>query len=373
MEGSLTLMTTSTATETANPKSNIPRNILFSILVPVLNVLLHWVIFIVLRDNEMNPILHALLAILWGVGGIYLIYWSLNWVVEQYSDLWRRRIQPYLFVGPAFLLLGWLLLIPTIRTLYMSFLDASSTKFVGLANYAAIFTNRLLLTALRNNLLWVLFGATTCIVFGLIIAVLADRSSFERIATAIIFLPMAISFVAAGVIWKFIYYYQPRDEQVGLLNAIVVALGGEPQAWTSMTQPWNNLFLIVILIWMQTGFAMVIFSAALKGVPEDMLEAARMDGAGEFKIFFRIIIPFIATTILSVTTTIIVFTLKIFDVVMIMTGGQYDTEVVATQFYRQFFMYRNFGYGSTLAIVLLIAVIPVIVFNLRQMRKQGGF
>lgn len=373
MEGARVKMTTSTTLVKVKPKSNIPRNILLTIVIPVLNILIHSAIFIFLRDSDMNPIVHALLAIIWGVGGIYLIYWSLNWVVEQYTDVWRRRIQPYLFVGPALLLLTWLLLIPTLRTLYMSFLDASSTKFVGLANYAAIFTNRLLLTALRNNLMWVAFGATACIVLGLLIAVLADRSSFERIAKAIIFLPMAISFVAAGVIWKFIYYYQPGNEQVGLLNAIVVAFGGEAQAWTSMAQPWNNLFLIVILIWMQTGFAMVIFSAALKGVPEDMLEAARMDGAGEIKIFFRIIIPFIATTILSVTTTIIVFTLKIFDVVMIMTGGQYDTEVVATQFYRQFFMYRNFGYGSTLAIVLLIAVIPVIVFNLRQMRKQGGF
>lgn len=138
-----------------------------------------------------------------------------------------------------------------------------------------------------------------------------------------------------------------------------------------MLQPWNNLFLVAILIWMQTGFAMVLFSAALKGVPEDMLEAARIDGAGEIRIFRSIIIPAISGTILSVSTTIVVFTLKIFDVVMVMTGGQYDTEVVATQFYRQFFMYRNAGYGSTLAIVLLIAVIPVIIINLRQFRKQG--
>ncbi|TVY04389.1 carbohydrate ABC transporter permease [Cohnella terricola] len=366
-------MTTSTATPAEKTKTNTSLNALLSILALAFNIGLNGLIFVFLRDSDMNPVIHAILAILWGVGGVYFIYWSLNWVVERYSDAWRRRIQPYLFVGPAFLLLGWLLLIPTVRTLYMSFLDAGSEKFVGFANYAAIFTNRLLLTALRNNLLWVAFGATASIVLGLLIAVLADRSSFERLAKAIIFLPMAISFVAAGVIWKFIYYYQPGDEQVGLLNAIVTAFGGEPQAWTSMMQPWNNLFLIVILVWMQTGFAMVIFSAALKGVPEDMLEAARMDGAGEFRIFFKIIVPFISTTILSVTTTIIVFTLKIFDVVMIMTGGQYDTEVVATQFYRQFFMYRNFGYGSTLAIVLLIAVIPVIVFNLRQMRKQGGF
>ncbi|KIL35191.1 ABC transporter [Cohnella kolymensis] len=354
-------------------KQSTVLKILFSILVPAINVAGHTGIFIFLRDSELNSIVYAVLAILWGVFGVYFMYWSLNWVVELYSDVWRRRIQPFLFVGPAFLLLSWLLLIPTVRTLIMSFQNAASTEFVGFANYAAVFTDRLLITALRNNLLWVVFGATACIVLGLLIAVLADRSSFERTAKVIIFLPMAISFVAAGVIWKFIYYYQPGDEQVGLLNAIVVALGGEPQAWTSMTQPWNNLFLIAILIWMQTGFAMVIFSAALKGVPDDILEAARVDGAGEIRIFFRIIIPFIMTTILSVSTTIVVFTLKIFDVVMIMTGGQYNTDVVATQFYRQLFMYQNNGYGSTLAMILLIAVIPVIVFNLRQIRKQGGF
>ncbi|UPG62171.1 carbohydrate ABC transporter permease [Metabacillus endolithicus] len=136
---------------------------------------------------------------------------------------------------------------------------------------------------------------------------------------------------------------------------------------------WNNMFLIVILIWMQTGFAMVLFSAALKGIPNELLEAARVDGATEVTIFFKIIIPYISGTILTVSTTIIVFTLKIFDIIMVMTGGQYETDVVATQFYRQFFMYRNFGYGSTLAIVLLITVIPVIIINLKQFRRQGGF
>lgn len=354
-------------------KSSIPRLVGLSVGVPAFLIALNGAIFIFLRDTSLHPVLYAFLAILWGVLGVYFIYSSLNWVVEQYPDVWKRRIQPYIFVGPAFLLLTWLLLIPTVRTLYMSLFNADSSKFIGLSNYLDVFTNRLLLIALRNNLLWVAFGATACIVLGLLIASLADRSSFERLAKAIVFMPMAISFVAAGVIWKFIYYYQPGDDQVGLLNAVVTFFGGEPQAWTSQAQPWNNLFLVAILIWMQTGFAMVIFSAALKGVPEDILEAARVDGAGEMRIYFRIIIPFISATILSVSTTIIVFTLKIFDVVMVMTGGQYDTEVVATQFYRQFFMYRNFGYGSTLAIVLLIAVIPVIWFNLRQIRNQGGF
>ncbi len=349
--------------------NSTPMLIFLSILIPTGNFYIHWRIFLFFRDTELNSLLLAVLAVLWGVVGVYTIYLSFNWVVEKYSDRLKKGILPFVFIGPAVILLGWLLVLPTVRTIYLSFLDAQSVHFVGLANYVAVFTDRLLVSTLRNNLLWVAFGATLSVAFGLLIAILADRSSYERIAKSIIFMPMAISLVAAGVIWKFIYYFQPGDQQVGLLNAIMLAFGGEPQAWTSMLQPWNNLFLIVILIWMQTGFAMVIFSASIKGVPDQMLEAARVDGANEVRIFFSIIIPYISSTILAVTTTIVVFTLKIFDIVMVMTGGQYDTEVVATQFYRQFFMYRNFGYGSTLAIVLLIAVIPVIIFNLRQFRK----
>lgn len=356
----------------AKTKSGFKAVLIF-LVVLLLNLIVHGAIFMFFRDSTLNPLLTALAAVIWGVVGVYFLYLSFSWAVEQFPQQISRKILPYIFIGPAVLLLGWLLVLPALRTLYLSFFNASSDKFVGLGNYLAIFSDRLLATALRNNLLWVFVGTLACVAFGLLIAILADRSSYERIAKSIIFMPMAISFVAAGVIWKFVYYYQPGTEQIGLLNAIVIALGGEPQAWVTMLQPWNNFFLILILIWMQTGFAMVIFSAAIKGVPEDILEAARVDGAGEIRIFFRIIIPFISTTLLTVTTTIIVFTLKIFDVVMVMTGGQYDTEVVATQFYRQFFMYRNFGYGSTLAIVLLIAVLPVIYFNLRQIRKQGGF
>ena len=349
------------------------RAVFLSLGVLIANIAINGLIFMFFRDSSLNPLITAVLAVLWGVLGVYLIYYTLTWAIEQYPEDIGKKILPYIFIGPAVLLLGWLLVLPAFRTLYLSFFNATSEKFVGLSNYAAIFTDHLMATALRNNLLWVFIGTLACVTMGLLIAILADRSSYEKIAKSIIFMPMAISFVAAGVIWKFIYYYQPGDEQIGLLNAIVTFFGGEPQAWTSMLQPWNNFFLIIILIWMQTGFAMVIFSAAIKGVPEDILEAARVDGANEMKIFYQIIIPYISTTILTVTTTIIVFTLKIFDVVMVMTGGQYDTEVVATQFYRQFFMYRNFGYGSTLAIVLLIAVLPVIIINLRQFRKQGGF
>jgi alpha-glucoside transport system permease protein len=230
-----------------------------------------------------------------------------------------------------------------------------------------------MLQSFRNNLIWLFVGTGACVIFGLLVAVLADRSKFESVAKALIFMPMVISFVGAGVIWRFIYAYAPPGQpQIGLLNAIVTGLGGQPQTWIEQ-QPWNNLFLIAVLVWIQTGFAMVIFSAALKGVPTELLEAARLDGASEVQSFFRVIVPYIQGTIITVTTTIAIFTLKIFDVVIVMTGGQYGTEVVATQFYRQFFINRNFGYGAAIAIVLFVAVFPVMLYNLRQLRKQEGF
>jgi alpha-glucoside transport system permease protein len=240
----------------------------------------------------------------------------------------------------------------------------------------AVFTEPLMLQAFRNNILWIVFGSTLSVVFGLLIATLADRSSFEKVAKSFIFLPMAISFVGASIIWNFIYAYKPAGTtQIGLLNAIVVAIGGQPHAyaqWVAIA-PWNNLFLIVIVIWLQAGFAMVLFSAALKGIPEELLEASRIDGATEIQIFFKIMLPYIQGTVISVWTTVVIFTLKIFDIVWVMTGGQFGTHVIATQFYRQSFTNLNSGYGSAIAIVLLIAVIPVMVYNLKQFREQEAF
>ena len=287
-------------------------------------------------------------------------------------------------------ILAWYLAIPTVRTFWLSLFDRngppkglnvlqqlSSDAFVGLGNYAEVFQpGGLMFLAFRNNLMWIIFGSTLSVTFGLIIAVLADRSRMEKIAKSFIFLPMAISFVGASIIWNFIYEYRPAGQpQVGLLNAFVTALGGQPQAWPQWVNiaPWNNLFLIVIVIWLQAGFAMVLFSAALKGIPEELLEAGRIDGANEFQIFFRIMIPYIQGTIISVWTTIVIFTLKIFDVVWVMTGGQFGTHVIATQFYRQSFTNNNSGYGSAIAIVLLVAVIPVMYYNLKQFRKQEAF
>ena len=354
--------------------------------------------FLFLREGNAPKGVMAILAILWGVGGVAVLYTLFNWLVEQLPREWTERLQPYVFVGPALVLLIWLMLLPVVRTSYISlfgrngppdlplamlftnpgaFFAGLSAEFVGLGNFVAVFTDRLMLSALRNNFLfWIGIATPLTVATGLLIAVLADRSSFERVAKSLIFMPMAISFVGASVIWNFIYEVNAPDApQIGLLNAVVVALGGQPHGWTNYTAiaPWNNLFLVIIVLWLQVGFAMVLFSAAIKGIPDELLEAARMDGATEVQVFFRIMIPYILGTIITVTTTIIIFTLKIFDVVWVMTGGQYGTDVIATQFYRQSFINRNAGYSAAIAIVLLIAVIPVMIYNLRQQKEQEAF
>ncbi|GAB4436738.1 MAG: sugar ABC transporter permease [Chloroflexi bacterium OHK40] len=332
-----------------------------------------WLGFIYLRGARETSVLNAVIAIVWGVGGVGALFVTGNTVIESLPPYWRDRVRPFLFFLPGVGILFLFLMIPTLITLYQSFFNNDTTEFVGLNNYIATFTDRSMLESFRNNLIWLFLGTAGCVVLGLLIAVLADRSRFEVVAKAIIFLPMAISLVGASVIWRFMYAYAPPGQpQIGLQNAIITAFGIPPQSWLTL-QPWNNLFLILVMIWGSTGFAMVLFSAALKGVPADITEAAQVDGATEVQTFFQIIIPYIQGTILTVTTTIAIGTLKIFDVVYVMTGGQYGTSVVGTEFYRQFFTNRNFGYGSAIAIVLFIAISPVIVYNLRQLQKQEGF
>jgi alpha-glucoside transport system permease protein len=348
----------------------------FAIIIPLIAFAVLYAGFIFLRDSRAPKWIVALVAIAWGVGGVAILFWVFNGIVERMSDQWTARIQPFVFVGPALAILTWYLALPVVRTFWLSLNNRTGTEFVGLANYVAIFTDRLMREAFRNNLMWIIFGATFSVIFGLLIAVLADRSRWEKLSKSLIFLPMAISFVGAGIIWNFIYEIRPVSvPQIGLLNALVVALGGTPHPWPAWTAvaPWNNLFLIVIVIWLQVGFAMVLFSAALKGIPGELLEAGRVDGATEIQIFFRIMIPYIMGTIITVTTTVVIFTLKIFDVVWVMTGGQFGTEVIATQFFRQSFVARNSGFGSAIAFILLIAVIPVMIYNLRQFRDQEAF
>jgi alpha-glucoside transport system permease protein len=326
--------------------------------------------FLFLRDStEVAQGIMAILAIVWGVGAIGLLYFTANRVVEQFPEKWMKRLQPFVFVGPALLLLFLYLAVPTLITLKDSFFSANSDNFVFLDNYIKVFTERTMISAWGNNLLWMVVGTALVVGLGLFIAILADRSSFERGAKSLIFMPMAISMVGAGVIWKFIYDINP---DIGLLNAIVANGGNDPQPWLQ-NQPWNNFLLIIVVVWLQTGYAMVLISAAIKGVPDDLLEAARVDGAGEIKIFTGIIIPNIMGTLITVTTTIIIFTLKVFDIVMVMTGGQFGTEVIGVRFYREMFSSRDAGMASAIAVVLLLAVVPVMVYNLRQFNKRDTF
>jgi alpha-glucoside transport system permease protein len=349
--------------------------VLISIFIPLITFIGLWQGFLFLRDSQAPKLVVVAVAILWGVGGVAVLYLVSNWLVEQLPGRMTRLIQPFLFVGPAMAILIWFLALPTIRTFWISLFNSDSSQFIGLGNYLKVFTDPNMLEVFRNNLLWMVLGTTFCVIFGLAIAILADRSKFEALAKSIIFLPMAISFVGAGVIWNFIYEVKDKaDAQIGLLNAIWVGVfGGDPQAWTALIQPWNNLFLIVIVIWLQTGYAMVLFSAAIKGVPGEILEAARVDGANEWQVLFQILIPQIMGTIITVSTTLVIFTLKIFDVVIVMTGGQFGTSVIATEFYRQYFTNRDFGIGSAIAIVLLVAVIPVMIYNLRQFSEREAF
>ncbi|MEM8808860.1 MAG: sugar ABC transporter permease [Cyanobacteria bacterium P01_G01_bin.38] len=315
-------------------------------------------------------ILNAIIAIAVGCGGVIAAFYGFNLLVERFPKQWQKRLLPWVYVGPAVAFLFVYLILPTVRTLYLSFLDNRSENFVGLKNYLFAFTNGDMLIAFRNNLLWLVLVTGISVSLGLIIAVLVDRVKYEAAAKSLIFLPMAISFVGASVIWRFIYAFRPGGaNQIGVLNAIVVAFGGEPVGWL-VERSLNNFALIAIMIWLYTGFCMVLLSSAVKGIPKDVIEAARMDGASELQIFWRVMIPMIMPTITVVTTTMVVFVLKVFDIVFVMTGGNLDTDVIASRMIKEMFNYRNFGRGSAIAVILLLAVIPVMVTNIKRFRQQ---
>jgi alpha-glucoside transport system permease protein len=315
-----------------------PLRVAVSFVVPVIAFLaLRWS-FIFMRDSEASKFLIGAVALVVGVFGVWVIYIVTNNLVSLLPADIRERVRPYVFVGPAMVILFAYLVYPTVHTLLLSFRDAKSDNFIGLANYVFALTDRKMLIVLRNNLLWLVFVTGFAVGLGLIIAVMVDRiGKWEPIAKSVIFVPMAISAV-----------------QTGLLNAVVVALGGDPVGWL-IQRPWNNFFLIVVYIWMLTGFCMVVLSSGVKGVPGELLEAARIDGANEVRIFFSVIIPCIRGTLITVTTVVLVMVLKVFDIVFVMTSGM--------------FKFRNFGRGSALAIILLILVIPVMVYNIRGMRE----
>jgi alpha-glucoside transport system permease protein len=310
------------------------------------------------------------------VAGVPAVLGGYIWLTEQVlRPLGPRRrssIRPWLWLLPALLFLTVFLVYPTIRTLILSFMDDRSVNVVGVENYVRLFVNRdgelrdEFLTIIFNNLLWVVFFTLLVVTFGLLIAVLTDRVRYESAAKALIFLPMAISFVAAGVIWRFMYDYPP---ETGTVNAILTAAGGSPQTWFT-EHPRNTIMLIVVGVWMWTGFAMVILSAGLKGISTELLEAARIDGASEIQVFREIILPLLAPTIAVVATTMIITALKTFDIVYVMTGGNFDTNVLSLLMYDEMFKSRDFGRAAAVAVILLATIIPIMLFNIKRFREQ---
>jgi alpha-glucoside transport system permease protein len=310
-----------------------------------------------------------LMMLIYGIIGFAAIIGLLLLVlgkIDTPKDRWIAM--GFLFPAVVLLLIG--LVVPAIRTFILSFMDSESKSFVGLENYQWMFTQPEIREVLRNTLIWVLLVPSLATTVGLVYAVLIDKARFESFAKSLIFMPMAISFVGAGIIWSFVYAYRPPEaEQIGLLNQIVVWFGGQPQQWL-LVQPWNTLFLIAVLIWIQAGFAMVLLSAAIKAIPSDIIEAAKLDGVTPLQMFFRVTIPSIRPALVVVFVTISIGTLKVFDIVRTMTGGQFRSSVIANEMYNYAFRYDEDGRGSALAVFLFILVTPIVFYQVRLLRQR---
>ena len=332
----------------------------------------------------MNPAIQAILTVAIGVGGCVLYFWLSNIVLDKVlfpargPDAGRNitranMIRPWLFLMPALVALGLYLAYPVFATFWLSLnKDVGATRqFVGLDNYRQMMSEGKFWESMRNNLLWLIVVPAMATAFGLLAAQLTDRLKWGNFAKSMIFMPMAISFVGASVIWKLIYDSRPAgQEQIGILNAVYVWLtGNDPQQWLQIPF-WNNLFLMAVLIWIQAGFAMVILSAALRGIPEETIEAAILDGAGPFQIFFKIKVPQIMPTIVVVWTTITITVLKVFDIVLAMTNGQWETQVLANYMYDKFFRAFDVGVGSAAAMIIMLLVTPILVWNVYNARKE---
>ena len=282
----------------------------------------------------------------------------------------QAAVRPWVWVGPAVVLVLLFLVVPGLNTLYLSFMNADSTRFVAGANYAHAVTDPDFLMAIRNSLVWLVALPVLAVALGLAMAVLTDRVPYGAVARSMLFLPVAISAVAGGVIWGFMYDYRPPGAaQTGTLNALVTSFGADPQSWlvSSFT---NNGALIVATVWMTAGFCMVILGAALRGIPDELLEAARVDGANEMHIFARITLPLVAPTITVVATTMVIVALKVFDIVYVMTNGNFGTEVVATIMFKELFSARDYGQASAIAVMLMAMIVPIMAWNLRSFRRE---
>jgi alpha-glucoside transport system permease protein len=317
-------------------------------------------------------VITAIIAVI-GVPAVLVVYiWGTEQALRLVSERMKPRIRPWLWLLPALGFLGLFLVYPMIGTIIGSLQDRVGQAFVGLDNYAWFLGSEDALSALKNNILWLVFLTLLTVGFGLLIAVFVDRVRYESVAKSLIFLPLAISMVAAGVIWLYMYQYKPPGTiQTGTLNAAIGAVGVGPIPWLQVEGfSINTFMLIIVMTWMWTGFGMVIISAALKGINPELLEAARVDGANELQVFRRIVFPLLVPTIVVVATTMIITALKAFDVVYTMTGGRLETNVIANQMYNEMFRFGQFGRASTIAVVLLLAIVPIMFFNIGRFRAQ---
>ncbi len=324
----------------------------------------------------MSPIIQGIITIIIGVGGCVGYFYFANLFLDKVLFPARgenagrninraNMIRPWVFLFPAMFALGLYLMYPVVGSFFRSLYDRSGDEFVGLGNYARLFNNPDFRQAFFNNILWALFVPAGATFLGLVIAQLTDRLRWGNIAKSLVFMPMAISFVGASLIWRFVY---AQDGDIGIINAIRFYFGAEEGIDPLQIPFWNNFLLMIILIWIQTGFAMVILSAALRGIPEETIEAAIIDGANPFQVFFKIKVPQIMGTIVVVWTTITILVLKVFDIVYTMTGGNFGTEILPS--FMMDFMFRDDGQATAVAFVIMLVVLPVMIWNIAQARKE---
>ena len=322
----------------------------------------------------MGDIFVTAITIVVGISATMAFFWLLNKLVSLLPQKLATKVLPAVFIAPVLILISVFLIYPSIQTIILSFMDSWSENFIGLDNYVNLFTSPDFLETLSNNGLWIIVVPAASVTLGLLISTFANNVGplREKIFKSVIFMPMAISFVSAATIWSFTYYFQPEGSaQIGLLNAIVSALGGEPQPWMNVADfKLNSLLLMVIVIWLNTGFSMVLLSAAIKGVPEETVEAARIDGASGSQTFFRIILPQIRGTVVAVFITVLIGVMKIFDIVLAMTQGNYGTMVLGMSFIKEYFSYNETGRASAIVVVLMVCIVPVMIYQVRSYRRQ---
>lgn len=324
-----------------------------------------------------GKVLTTLLTILIGVGASLALFWLLNKISELLPGRLEERLKPLFYILPAYAAIVIFVVYPAIQTIIFSFqtkVGFPTQSWVGLQNYKDLLGNDAFRQTLLNTLLWIAVVPALTVVLGLLVAVLADRLAArgENAVKTLIFMPMAISMVGAATVWGLVYDFQPKGRpQVGLQNAIVTAFGGDPIAWlTKNGFHFNSFLLMVMLLWMNVGFAMVLLSAAVKGVPGETLEAARIDGANERQIFFRVVVPQIRVTIITVFITVLIGVMKVFDIVYVMTRGNYNTNVLANEFYLQFFNNNDQGKAAAIVVLLMIAIIPIMIYQVRSFRAE---